>query len=153
LKIAISTDGDFVSAHFGRCPSFTIIDIEGNKLSEKQLINNPGHRPNFLPEFLKGKGVKCIISGGMGNQAAELFKASGIETIIGAEGSVDSVINRVLNGTLKGGENLCRPDKDKENRNSDGDQLFVLKRQMESLYQKSKEVNEKINKLSRGDIQ
>ena len=28
MKIAISTDGDFVSAHFGRCPSFTIVDIE-----------------------------------------------------------------------------------------------------------------------------
>ena len=28
MRIAISTDGSSVSGHFGRCPSFTIVDIE-----------------------------------------------------------------------------------------------------------------------------
>ena len=32
MKIAISTDGDFVSAHFGRCPEYTILDIENGKV-------------------------------------------------------------------------------------------------------------------------
>jgi len=31
MKIAISTDAGFVSAHFGRCPSFTIAEIEEEK--------------------------------------------------------------------------------------------------------------------------
>ena len=32
MKIAISTDGDEVCAHFGRAPQFSIIIIEGNKV-------------------------------------------------------------------------------------------------------------------------
>jgi len=28
MLIAIATDGNFVSAHFGRCPSYTIIEIK-----------------------------------------------------------------------------------------------------------------------------
>ena len=31
MRIAISTDGRYVSPHFGRCPSFTLVDIENGK--------------------------------------------------------------------------------------------------------------------------
>jgi len=73
MKIAISTDVGFVSAHFGRCPSFTIADIEEGKVSSVEEINNPGHQPAFLPNFLAERGVKYIICGGMGNRAQMLF--------------------------------------------------------------------------------
>ena len=49
MKIAISTDGGYVSAHFGRCPSFTIMEVEDSKLVGKEEIDNPGHHPGFLP--------------------------------------------------------------------------------------------------------
>ena len=52
MKIAISTDGNYVSAHFGRCPSFTIAEIQDSKIIKKELIDNPGHHPGYLPEFL-----------------------------------------------------------------------------------------------------
>ncbi|MGB2705850.1 MAG: NifB/NifX family molybdenum-iron cluster-binding protein, partial [Candidatus Omnitrophota bacterium] len=38
MKIAISTDGEFVSPHFGRCPDFTILDIENGKLVKKEIV-------------------------------------------------------------------------------------------------------------------
>ena len=72
MRIAISTDGGTVSAHFGRCPAFTIVDIEDGKVLHKEEISNPGHHPGFLPRFLHKKGVNC-------------------------------------NGTLEGGESLCKP--------------------------------------------
>ncbi len=109
MRIAISTDGNFVSAHFGRCPYFTILEIEGNKLIKKELIENPGHQPGFLPEFLKQKGVECIIAGGMGQRAAGLFAKLGIKTIVGATGRVDDVIDQILRDTLKSKESLCKP--------------------------------------------
>lgn len=31
MRIAISTDGKYVSQHFGRCPSYTLVDIENGK--------------------------------------------------------------------------------------------------------------------------
>ena len=109
MKIAISTDGDFVSAHFGRCPHFTILDIEDGKLAKKEVVVNPGHSPGFIPKFLHEKGVRAIIAGGMGMRASGFFEEFGIETIIGISGKIDDVAEQILKGTLKGGESLCKP--------------------------------------------
>ena len=73
MKISISTDGDFVSAHFGRCPQFTIVEIDEGRVESKEVIDNPGHNPGFLPQFLREKGVKAIVAGGMGHRALDLF--------------------------------------------------------------------------------
>lgn len=109
MKIAISTDGEFVSAHFGRCPSFTIVDVENGKEKDRQVVDNPGHSPGFIPEFLHDKGVKCIIAGGMGMRASGFFEELGIKAIVGVSGKVEDVIGQLLKGTLKGGESLCKP--------------------------------------------
>ena len=109
MKVAISTDGDLVSAHFGRCPSFTIVELEGGKLVSKHTIDNPGHHPGFLPQFLKEKGVNAIVAGGMGQRAQMLFDESGIKTIMGISGKVDEIVKQAAAGILKGGESLCQP--------------------------------------------
>ena len=109
MRIAISTDGDFVSAHFGRCPSFTIMDIEESKVIKKEIVDNPGHQPGFIPQFLHQKGVECIIAGGMGARATGFFDELGIKAIVGVSGRIDDVIEKIKNGTLQGGESLCRP--------------------------------------------
>lgn len=109
MKIAISTDNNYVSAHFGRCPSFTIVEIDGEKILGKETVDNPGHQPAFLPQFLSDLGVKCIIAGGMGLRATGLFAEKGIQTLVGISGPVDEVIDKLVKGTLEGGESLCRP--------------------------------------------
>ena len=109
MKIAISTDGDYVSPHFGRCPHFTILDIENDKLIKKEAIPNPGHSPGLIPQFLHERGIKAIIAGGMGMRATGFFNELGIETIVGISGKIDEVIDQLLKGILKGGESLCKP--------------------------------------------
>ena len=109
MRVAISTDGDYVSAHFGRCPEFTIVDFEDGRAAEREIIKNPGHEPGFIPEFLRGKGVNCIIAGGMGRRAEELFNRSGIEMVVGVSGKIDDVIGKIIDGTLEGGESFCKP--------------------------------------------
>lgn len=109
MRVAISTDGDFVSAHFGRCPSFTIIDIEDGKITSKQVVDNPGHQPGAIPEFLHEKGVNYIVTGGMGQRAIGFFGGFGIEPIIGVSGKIDETVEKILNGKLEGGESLCKP--------------------------------------------
>lgn len=109
MRIAISTDGDTVSSHFGRCPSFTIVEIEGSEIKNKEVINNPGHHPGFIPEFLHEKGVDCIITGGMGRKAGGFFNDYGIKTIVGITGTIDETLEKLKNGTLKSGESLCKP--------------------------------------------
>jgi len=109
MKIAISTDGDQVSAHFGRCPAFTILEVDGGNLVSRETVPNPGHHPGFLPEFLHQMGVHCIIAGGMGQKAMTLFDAYGIQSLMGIVGTVDETISQLLSGTLRGGESLCKP--------------------------------------------
>ncbi|NLO99394.1 MAG: dinitrogenase iron-molybdenum cofactor, partial [Clostridiaceae bacterium] len=69
MRIAISTDGRYVSPHFGRCPSFTLVDIENGKMVKRVEVENPGHEPGYIPQFLHQKGVKRIVCGGMGARA------------------------------------------------------------------------------------
>lgn len=109
MRVAISTDGDFVSAHFGRCPSFTIVDIENGEIKKKEILQNPGHQPGSIPQFLHGRGVECIVAGGMGHRATDFFSEYGIQAILGVAGSIEEVLEKLRKGTLEGGESLCKP--------------------------------------------
>jgi len=107
MKIAISTDSGFVSAHFGRCPTYTIVDIQDGRVLTRQEIPNPGHEPGFLPQYLSERGVGVIIAGGMGPRAQGLFSEKNIQTIIGIQGPVDEVIDQFLRQELEAGQDLC----------------------------------------------
>lgn len=109
MKIAISTDGDQVSPHFGRCPSFTIIEIENGEVVKKEIIENPGHHPGFIPEFLHKIGVNCIVCGGMGPRAQQICSQIGITSIVGITGKIQDVIEEIKKGTLQSGASLCNP--------------------------------------------
>lgn len=109
MKISISTDGDFVSPHFGRCPVFTIVEIEDNRLISKRTIDNPGHHPAFLPQFFHEQGIDCIVAGGMGARAKGLFDQCCIKTLTGISGSIDDIIDKLIKGTLEEGQSLCIP--------------------------------------------
>ncbi|MGB8953212.1 MAG: NifB/NifX family molybdenum-iron cluster-binding protein [Candidatus Aminicenantales bacterium] len=107
MKAAISTENGYVSSHFGRCPSYTIVEIREGKINSREEIPNPGHQPGFLPRYLAERGVNCIIAGGMGPRAQDLFAQNNIETIIGVQGQVDDVIGKFLKNELEAGEDLC----------------------------------------------
>jgi predicted Fe-Mo cluster-binding NifX family protein len=107
MKIAISTDSGFVSAHFGRCPAYTLVEIEDGRIIQRSEIPNPGHQPGFLPVYLSQMGVNAIIAGGMGPRAQGLFAEKNIQTIIGIQGPIDEVIEKFLRQELEAGQDLC----------------------------------------------
>ena len=109
MKIAIATDGKEVSAHFGRCPEYTLVDLEKEAGDMISMIDNPGHHPGYLPQFFKKINVNAIVSGGMGQRALGLFAEQGIDVILGVTGDVAQVIERITAGNLEGGESLCKP--------------------------------------------
>jgi predicted Fe-Mo cluster-binding NifX family protein len=98
---------NYVSAHFGRCASYTIVDIEEGNVVTREEIPNPGHQPGFLPQFLSERGVNVIIAGGMGPRAQNLFSQKNIETLIGVQGPIDTVIAQFLKQELEAGEDMC----------------------------------------------
>lgn len=107
MKIAISTNQGKVAQHFGRCPEYTIVEIENDQVKQKNTVQNPGHSPGALPKYLNNEGCDLIIAGGMGRRAQGFFKDFGIEWIIGVQGDIDRVIEDYINGSLESGESLC----------------------------------------------
>lgn len=113
MKVAISTDNGQVSGHFGRCPEFTISEINDNTIVNTEQVKNPGHEPGLIPQFLSRKGVNCIIAGGMGMKAQELFASNGIQVIMGVTGEINTVLNLLCKGELQGGASMCSPGEGK----------------------------------------
>ena len=110
MKFAIAIDNGVVAAHFGRCPQYLLVDIEGEEqVVNQQVVSNPGHSPGAIPEFLHKHGVEVIIAGGMGMRAVGLFQQFNIQTLLGIDGIVDDVVAKLVKGELKGGESLCHP--------------------------------------------
>lgn len=110
MRVAIATEGNEVAQHFGRCPGFTIVEIENGKVLAKNFVENPGykaHQPGQVPMFLRKQNVACVIAGGMGPNAVMNLQAAGIKVIVGVTGKVEEVLDKFINGTLTGGESLC----------------------------------------------
>lgn len=107
MKIAIACDNGAVSAHFGHCPEYRVYEVSEGKVIGSSSLPNPGHEPGVLPGFLASHGVNCVIAGGMGPRAVDLFEQNNVKVVLGASGEVDRVIAEYLDGTLKLGKSAC----------------------------------------------
>lgn len=107
MKIAVASEKNQVTQHFGHCINFNIFDEENGCINNHTSIDNPGHRPGFLPNFLNDLGVNVIISGGMGGGAVDIFNEHNIEVIVGASGDAKEVAQAYLQGELKSTGSVC----------------------------------------------
>ena len=108
MKVAIATDGQVCSDHFGHCEGFTVYEIMNKQILKEYFIKNPGHSPGFLPNYLKGRNINVIISASMGERAQSLFNQENIEVIVGAYGNIKSLINDYLEGMLISDNSICQ---------------------------------------------
>lgn len=109
IAVAAEDDGGLeanVSAHFGRCPYYTMVDVEGDKIALSYKVENPFYgahgNPGQVPSFIRDQGAHVIIAGGMGQRAVGFFDQFGIEAVTGAAGKVEAVVEAYLKGALKG---------------------------------------------------
>jgi len=111
--IAVAADADngldaAVSAHFGRCPFYILVDVTGNEVQFNKAAANPYYgahgQPGEVPEFINGLGAQVIIAGGMGPRAVTFFNQFGIEVVTGAQGTAGAAVQAFLQGTLKGAD-------------------------------------------------
>ena len=107
IKIAVASENQNVTEHFGHCINFNIFQSENNQIVKSESIANPGHKPGFLPNFLNDTGVNVIISGGMGGGAIDIFNEKGIEVIVGASGNAKEAAVAYLKGNLKSTGSVC----------------------------------------------
>ena len=109
MKIAFPANGKVVSSHFGHCVAFRVFEVDNNKtVINQSTIENPGeHKPGVLPQVLQKHGIGVVIANGIGQKAINLFNRMGIKVITGANGLIDEILRRFLNGTLQDGGNIC----------------------------------------------
>lgn len=107
MRIAVAAEGKNVTEHFGHCVNFMLYDVENSKITKEESVDNPGHKPGFLPNFLADKGVKVIISGGMGQGAVDIFNERYVEVVTGASGDARTAAESYLKGELKSTGSVC----------------------------------------------
>ena len=109
MRIAISVDDSNaldsqISAHFGRCPYFILVDVEGQDVEAVNAVENPyygNHTPGQVPAFVHSQGADVMLAGGMGRRAVNFFQEYGIQAVTGASGTVREALQRYLGGELR----------------------------------------------------
>jgi ATP-binding protein involved in chromosome partitioning len=108
IIFAVPVAGGKLSAHFGHCEQFALIETENGEIKGKSMHVPPPHEPGVLPKWLHDKGAHVIIAGGMGTRAQQLFNENGIKVVIGAQSDVPEVlVHQYLSNNLMTGENIC----------------------------------------------
>ena len=111
MRVALASDTNngldsIVAQHFGRCPYFAFVDLDGNEVQKVEVVSNPfysGHQVGQVPEFIHSQDANVMLSGGMGGRAIQFFEQYGIQTATGVGGiPVRSALERYLGGELTG---------------------------------------------------
>ena len=136
-KIAFSSQDNFgldgqMSAHFGRCPYYVFVDVDGKQIQKVEVLPNPSyenHQPGVVPAFIHQQGAEMMIAGGMGQRAIALFRRYGIQAYTGAAGTIRRVLESALGGTLQDATPCSGHDDGEE----EHDELHRLKEELEAM--------------------
>ncbi|MBW1641495.1 MAG: NifB/NifX family molybdenum-iron cluster-binding protein [Deltaproteobacteria bacterium] len=108
MKFAIPLAEGKLTAHFGHCKEFAVIDVEDKQIVKKDILEPPPHEPGVLPQWLHDLGATVIIAGGMGQRAISLFDQVGISVITGAPSlEPEELVKSYLDNELVAGDNVC----------------------------------------------
>ena len=162
MRIAISADDpngldSVVSPHFGRCPYYILVDVEGQEVKDVRAVNNPyygQHSPGMVPGFIHSQGVNVMLTGGMGRRAIGFFEQYGIEAVTGASGTVRHALESYLGGELRGAA-PCRESIEHAAGPAEGeyeqDEVGRLREEAEMLQQQLAEVMKRLERLEATD--
>jgi len=110
MKICVATDKggleDIVSAVFGRCASFTFVEVEGKEIKNTEIVQNQfagasGGAGIQASQFIANKGANVVIAGSYGPDAFSILSKAGIKVISTLGISVNDAVMKYLNGELQ----------------------------------------------------
>ena len=159
-RVAISADNSngldsVVSPHFGRCPYYVLVDLDGRQVSQVNAVENPyygHHQPGQVPGFIQSQGADVMLAGGMGRRAIGFFQQYGIQAVTGATGSVRHALEQYLGGGLRGAA-PCRESTEHGHGDipAEGeyeqDEVGRLREEAEILQKQMAEVMERLGRL------
>ena len=108
MKFAIPLAQGKLTAHFGHCQDFAIIEVENSQIKNTEILVPPAHEPGVLPRWLHELGANVIIAGGMGQRAVDLFTQNSISVVIGAPSlEPEELVKSYIENSLVTGDNIC----------------------------------------------
>jgi predicted Fe-Mo cluster-binding NifX family protein len=90
-----------IGEHFGRVPTYTIVDLESNNVSVIKNTSEHMGGQGYPPEILAKEGIDIMICKGLGRRAITMFEEFGIDVYIGATGTVKDAIEAFKQNQLQ----------------------------------------------------
>ncbi len=110
MKIAVSTGNggmdDTVTPVFGRCGSFTIVDIEGNEIKGHKVVPNQAARSPSgagvqASQTVLNEGAEVVITGNIGPNSMVILKQASIRVFSSAGTKVEEAVKAFIEGKLQ----------------------------------------------------
>jgi len=159
MRIAFACDTNegldsTISAHFGRCPYYVFVDVEGREVRNVEVVENPFYydhgAPGQVPGFIASRGATTIVSGGMGPRAIGFFEQLGVEAVTGASGRVREVLEAYLDRRLAGAEPCDeRGEQHAHESPAKGESDEAILGEIRRLQEQAKQLQERIQALQR----
>ena len=118
MKVCIPTMGssgmdEALCQHFGRAPTFTVIDLDTGKVKILRNVSEHMGGSGIPAETILAEGVQVMIVGGLGPKAVSAFSQAGVDVFVGASGTVKDAIEdwRADMLTRADLENACKDHK------------------------------------------
>lgn len=100
MKIAVTYENGMVFQHFGHTEQFKIYDVQDGQVASWEVVGTDGFGHGALAGFLRKRGVKALICGGIGGGARMALAEAGIRLYPSANGDADAQVEAFLKGTL-----------------------------------------------------
>lgn len=102
MKIAMPAKNGQVNEHFGTTQEFALIEVEGGKVENTELVSNEGlqHNHGGIANLLKNEHIDTIICGGIGGHMIQALQNIGIKVVNGAHGPLEAVAEAYAAGQL-----------------------------------------------------
>ena len=119
MKIAFAVEENkgiesMLAYHFGRCPYYVFVDVEGTKVKNTEGKENPffnRHEPGVVPKFIADEKAEIIVAGGMGPRAIDWFKNLGVKAITTRPRKIKDILQDYFDGNLQGATPYDRHEK------------------------------------------
>jgi len=110
MKICVASESrggldDMVSMQFGRCPTFTVVEVEGNEIRNVYVVPNPGASAASGAGMLAGQtvvneGCNVVIAGAIGPNSAQVLSMGGVDMYTSQPMPIGEAVRLYLSGQL-----------------------------------------------------
>lgn len=109
MKVCVATNQgglkDQLSQFFGRCQTFTFVEVEGEDIKDTNVIQNQfasarGGAGIQAAQLVVNEGAEVVIAGNFGPNAFSILNQGGVKTIA-TQGGVRDAVMRFAKGQLK----------------------------------------------------